>query len=242
MKAYVIHLERATGRRGQVEKIRASLPMPLEIVPAVDGAALSAEAFRARYRRTLFQPRYPFELRAGEIGCFLSHRKCWEMIASGDDAGALIIEDDVNIDAALFARMLPFVESRSGEEAYLRFPVKAGRETGKVLFEKDRLSIFAPITPGLGTQGQYVGRAAALALLKATELFDRPIDSFLQMRFQHHVPILSTSPMVMEEISADIGSSLIQGKDKPLSKKIGREILRPIYRWKVASANKKYAG
>jgi GR25 family glycosyltransferase involved in LPS biosynthesis len=240
MRAYVIHLERAVSRRSQVERIRAALPVPLEIVSAVDGAAVPPEVFKARYRRTLLQPHYPFELRPGEIGCFLSHRKCWEMIAAGDLPGALIVEDDVEIDADLFARMLPIVAAAAGEAAYVRFPVKAGRETGKTLHEKGDMSVFAPVTPGLGTQGQYVGRKAAEALLKASELFDRPVDSFLQMRFHHRVPILSTSPMAIQEISADIGRSLIQGKVKSLPEKISREVLRPLYRRKIASANKRF--
>lgn len=239
MKAYVIHLERAASRRGQVEKIRESLPVLVEIVPAVDGAALSPEAFGARYRRELFHPRYPFELRAGEIGCFLSHRKCWELIVASGDDGAVIVEDDVRIDTGEFSRLLPIVVQQAGRDAYVRFPVKARRELGQVLYETGGFKVISPVTPGLGCQGQYVGREAARALLRATELFDRPVDSFLQLRFEHQVRIWTTQPMVMEEISAEIGNSLIQGQAKSILEKLRRDVVRPIYRKRVDWANRR---
>ena len=45
-KAFIIHLERATGRRASVEALRARLPIESEVLPAVDGRLLAAGSGR----------------------------------------------------------------------------------------------------------------------------------------------------------------------------------------------------
>jgi hypothetical protein len=89
-RGYIIHLKRATDRRRQAEAFAASLPMPAELLDAVDGKAMSAAALQERARRDLHSPRYPFPLANGEIACFLSHRRAWQVIIdSGCDAGLI---------------------------------------------------------------------------------------------------------------------------------------------------------
>ena len=61
-KAFILHLERATGRRPTVDAVRAGLPLESEILPAVDGARLSPEETKTAYVRSRFTPRYPFAL------------------------------------------------------------------------------------------------------------------------------------------------------------------------------------
>lgn len=235
--ALVIHLERATERRGQVARISSALNMPTQIIPAVDGKLLTSLDMNRRYKPNLVRPHYPFDLTRGEIGCFLSHRQCWEHIVESGKSGALIIEDDVEIDAEAFAALLPLVLGASALGAYVRFPNKAGRESGPTLRALGSSKLFEPSTPGLGTVGQFVSRKAAAALLAATETFDRPIDAFLQLRWVHKVRILSATPSVMRDNSADIGSSLIQTANRTLSARLRREIARPAYRMRVRLAN-----
>ena len=83
-EAFIIHLARAEARKPQVERLAATLPLPINVINAVDGLALGDREIEAAYRRHLYRPRYPFALRKAEIGCFLSHRKAWQAACRAD--------------------------------------------------------------------------------------------------------------------------------------------------------------
>jgi GR25 family glycosyltransferase involved in LPS biosynthesis len=237
IEVLVIHLERASERRGQVARIFSALNMPAQIIPAVDGKLLNTAELDRCCRQNMFKPHYPFDLTLGEVGCFLSHRRCWSHIVESGKRGALIIEDDVEVNSEAFSAVLPLALTASEFGAYVRFPNKANRESGPLLQTNGESKLYEPANPGLGTVGQFVSREAALALLAATETFDRPVDAFLQLRWVHKVRILSTSPCVMHDNSAAIGSSHIQSANRTLKSRLHREIARPVYRTRVRLAN-----
>ena len=90
VEAFVIHLARATQRRAQVERIVAACPLKTRVLDAVDGRAMSEDERAAVYRADLHEPRYPFRIGPGEIGCFLSHRNAWQtMLDEGLDASLI---------------------------------------------------------------------------------------------------------------------------------------------------------
>ncbi len=66
-EAFIIHLQRAEGRRPQVEALKATLPLTVNVIDAVDGLKLSESDIDAVYRRIFHRPRYPFELRAADV-------------------------------------------------------------------------------------------------------------------------------------------------------------------------------
>lgn len=239
VEGFVIHLARAEGRRPQVQALRDVLPMPVDVVDAVDGREMSRDEIASVYRPRLYRPHYPFPLGAGEIGCFLSHRKAWrEIVARKLDAG-LIVEDDVTVDGEAFGRVFDLAKGIAGPADYIRFPHKTGGEAGRVVVQADGgRSVIEPRTPGFGTILQLVGHDAASRLLALTEAFDRPVDVFLQMRWLHGLRILSARPLVTSEISRDLGGTLIQARRRSLIDTINREIRRPLYRGAVRLRNR----
>jgi GR25 family glycosyltransferase involved in LPS biosynthesis len=239
-KAHIIHLERAKARRPQVEALRKAIKLESEIVPAVDGSLVSQSTLAEVYRRQIFRPRYPFPLRPGEIGCFLSHRICWQKIVDSNAPGAFIFEDDVELIApAEFADFMPDIEEIAGIVAYVRLPVSSNRDSGNSVHKRIGLEIVRPVTPGGRTQGQYVGRQAASTLLEATRQFDRPVDTFLQMPFLHKVKVLAVLPPVISEVSAQLGDTLIHRK-KGIMDVLHREAARPVYRLRVDRLNRRW--
>ena len=125
-KAFIIHLERAAGRRASVEALRARLPIESEILPAVDGRARLAEADRGGLcARSRFSPRYPFALGLPEIGAFLSHRAAWRRIVDEGLDFAFVFEDDAAIDAARVRRPARF-RGRRARPLDLRAPAGGG--------------------------------------------------------------------------------------------------------------------
>ena len=239
IEGFVIHLARAEQRRPQVETLRGSLPMPVHVIDAVDGRAMTPDQIAAVCQPALHWPRYPFALGAGEIGCFLSHRKAWREIVERDIVAGLIVEDDVAVDIGGFTRIMELVSAVAGPADFVRFPQKLRGETGaEVGSGQEGCSLIEPATPAFGMVMQLVGREAARKLLDATEVFDRPVDAVLQMRWLHGVRILSARPLVTTEISRDLGGTLAQSGRRGILETIGREIRRPLYRGAVRLRNR----
>ncbi|NGN41223.1 glycosyltransferase family 25 protein [Mesorhizobium sp. CGMCC 1.15528] len=229
-EAFIIHLQRAEGRRPQVEALKAMLPLTVNVIDAVDGLKLSESDIGAVYRRNVHRPRYPFELRAAEVGCFLSHRKAWqEIVDRGLDAG-LIVEDDVQPEGEGFREALTMALKTIKPGDYIRFPYRSHTDKGREVAGWTGAMLVEPDHVGLGMQMQLVGRDAAAELLKATEIFDRPVDTTIQMRWLTKARILSVSPVCIRQIDHLLGGTVVQKKSKPLGEVISREIKRAAYR------------
>jgi GR25 family glycosyltransferase involved in LPS biosynthesis len=239
VSAFIIHLTRAAERKAQVQSLVTSLPCPAEIMEAVDGREITDDQVAACYRRTLHRPHYPFELSRGEIACFLSHRAAWSAIVErGLDAG-LVVEDDVAVDepfAKVFAEAAGLIEPGD----YIRFPRWERGEVGETIHSVGDMSIIEPFLPTLGMQAQLVGREAARSLLAATETFDRPVDSMVQMQWLHGARILSARPITIREIDRELGGTVLQNKKKGFMERLHHELYRPLMRSAVARRNRQW--
>ena len=190
-KAFIIHLERATARKANVEALRARLPIEGEIIEAVEGVRLAPEDVRRAYVRQRFQPRYPFALTAAEIGAFLSHRAAWRRIVDESLDFGFVFEDDAQVDAAQFAALLDFVIAERTTWDYVLLPAAGLAPAGAAIVRRGKLALVRPFTPPLRAIGQIVSRPAAERLLSVTQPFDRPVDTFLQMVWVTGQPILA---------------------------------------------------
>ncbi len=235
VKAFIIHLARATDRRAQVTRLIESLAIErlsikAEVIDAVDGKTLSPEMVARVYRRSLHRPRYPFALGINEIACFLSHRKAWQAIIDQNLDVGLVLEDDVELTAqfpAAFEAALQVADSNS----FIRLPFNE-RESGREVFSSKDVRVIEPVPVGLRMMAQLIGRDAARQLLAVTQTFDRPVDTLAQMNWVTGLKPLSVLPGGINEISSQLGGTTIQHK-KSFSDKMKREILRPFYRMQV---------
>jgi GR25 family glycosyltransferase involved in LPS biosynthesis len=232
-KAFILHLERAAQRRPQVELLRAALPFASEIIAATDGALLTQQDVDAVYVRQLHRPRFSHPLNRAEIGAFMSHRAAWRRIADEGLDYALVFEDDAALDAEAFAKTCAFARETRRLWEYALAPAPQTRISGTNLAEKNGLALIRPKTPPLRAIAQFVSNEAARKLLAATEKFDRPIDTFLQMSWVTGVELLALKPSGVNEVSGALGGSTIQRKSMDLSEKLRHEIARPIYRAQV---------
>lgn len=232
-KAFIIHLERSAQRRPQVERLRAALPCASEIFAATDGALLAQDDVDRVYRRGLKQPFYPFALNRGEIGVFLSHRAVWRKILAEGLGYALIFEDDAEIDPKIFARTFALARESRALWAYALAPSEKTPVRGEILAQGEGVALLRPDNPPLRAIAQFVSAQAARRLLEVTEGFDRPVDTFLQMSWVTGVELLAFKPSGVRDASGGIGGSTIQARKKPLSQKLARETLRPLYRAQV---------
>ncbi|MEJ6744788.1 MAG: glycosyltransferase family 25 protein [Porticoccaceae bacterium] len=230
VEGYIIHLARAKSRLPQVKRLQASLPVTSHVIDAVDAQRLSS-AQQLLYKTNVHRPRYPFAMRQSEIACFLSHRLVWQALLGSDNDAALIVEDDVDVDQTHFkAGYALACEHLAG--GYVRFPKNLNELPFRSIACMGNTSLFYPAEIALGMQLQLVSREAAKQLLKATQCFDRPVDTFLQMRWLTDVSCKVVSPSGIHEIDAQLGGTTI-GQKKSLWEILHREIMRPVYRFNI---------
>ena len=227
----IIHLERSLERKPQVRKLKKSLPYRTKVIEAIDGRNLDGD-FSKSYTPRLLRPHYPFSLRSAEVATFQSHRKCWQEILDRDLEAAIIIEDDVDIIDEDFTAAVKLAMEEIITGDLIRFPIKPREKPRNKIVKRDNISIFEPTLVGLGMQAQIVTYDAARQLLEMTERFDRPVDVYIQLRWEHEIRILTLWPNGVVERSSSLGGSLI-GKEKGIVDRLRREILRPLYRARV---------
>ncbi|RVD55910.1 glycosyltransferase family 25 protein [Mesorhizobium sp. M2D.F.Ca.ET.185.01.1.1] len=164
MKCLVINLDRSTDRLDQVTSEFAGIGVAFERIAAVDA---STGALNFPTARHLTKP---------EIACFLSHRKCWQIIADGTDQYSAIFEDDV-----VFRRDAgPFLSNDNW------VPPDADIVKLETFFGQVRLARLASIGNGhsigrlvgehLGTAGYVISKTAAQKLLQRTKHLKEPVD------------------------------------------------------------------
>ncbi|MDR1818553.1 MAG: glycosyltransferase family 25 protein [Puniceicoccales bacterium] len=90
-----INLDRDTARRTAIAGQLDAHSLPWERVPAFDGSdPADFAAASTNYDANANRHRWRHSLTAGEIACFASHRRAWEIVVERNCLGAVIVEDD----------------------------------------------------------------------------------------------------------------------------------------------------
>ncbi|MDC0737949.1 glycosyltransferase family 25 protein [Cognatishimia sp. SS12] len=233
--SYIIHLERSTNRAALVAALQTALPNA-KLLPAVDGRAMTDAARAEVMRQVPLKPAYPFGLMPSEIGCFLSHRKAWSAIAEGADAFGVVAEDDVVVGPE-FAEVFDAAIAHADEDCLIRFPMKGREVAQKTLEQSATCHIFRPKEIGLTAALYILGRSAARKLVMASEKIDRPVDTWLQMRWETGVDSLTLWPSHIRSGAEATGGSTIQ-KKRSLRGEFTRAIARARYRAAITRLSK----
>lgn len=96
MKTYIINLEQAKSRRQHMTKLLANhTELDVDFVSAVDGRIMNEEELTQSFDRNTAFRYYGRYLMKGEIGCTLSHIRCYHRMVKQNEKIALILEDDI---------------------------------------------------------------------------------------------------------------------------------------------------
>ena len=211
---FVINLEKSTERLARISKRLDELEVPFERIPAVYGAELSQEELETNYDPELNVKQYRRELPCGEIGCYISHIKVWKTIVERKIPCALILEDDITIDASL-GQLIKAISKSSSSFDVVKLYSK--NNTPKLLdsapvSEKHRLCRFKKIP--IGNQGQLVTFAGATNLINTYEKFGRPVDEDIQHWWEADINVLGFLPSIVSPIKSAKSDIDEQGKRK----------------------------
>ncbi|WP_297768012.1 glycosyltransferase family 25 protein [uncultured Roseovarius sp.] len=238
-RAFVLHLLRASARRENARSILETCGLDGEIWPAVDGAGLSSTELASCVGAGLLAPDYPFALKTGEIGCFLSHRQIWAEIVRRKLDYGLILEDDATLDPVFFALARDLARSNIAHLGYIQFQTRPNKGPARLIDMNGACVLSLPRVGGLRTTAQMVSQNAAAHLLRLTESFDRPVDTFVQSHWHTGLRPATILPSGVRDIAEHLDGSTIQGSSRktPLAR-LAREWARLGFRRGVARASR----
>lgn len=228
--AFVLHLLRAEKRRANAHMLKETCGPDAEIWPAVDGSTLASSDLADVVREQVFEPPYPFSLKTGEIGCFLSHRQMWAEIVRRGIPAAFIIEDDAGLDTETFGNALQLARENIQHLGYIQFQTRPLKEPKTLIDRVGNCDLTVPQQGGLRTTAQMVSLDAARHLLKKSRTIDRPVDTFVQSHWHTGLRPAAIYPSGVLEIADTLDGTTIQGGRKPFLEKMRREFSRGSYR------------
>lgn len=162
---YVINLKRCADRKEYMASLLSKYDADIVFIDAVDGALLSEEEKNQLYDIDAAYKKYGKTVTNSEIGCAVSHQKCYKHMIDNNIDEALIFEDDVYIideekDTALIDSVQEFLHKQkkpsvvllSGD--YWYFSKKKLNESHEI----------ANVYDGVSAQAYYINNSAAQAL------------------------------------------------------------------------------
>lgn len=98
INAYIVNLATSTARKEYMQELlRAYSYINPVFIEAVDGHVFSVEERKKAFDDITCYKRYGRLINGGEVGCTLSHFKCYNKLAKSNDKFVLILEDDITI-------------------------------------------------------------------------------------------------------------------------------------------------
>ncbi len=224
----VVNLERSKDRWAVMQSELQRFGVAYERVEAVDGYALSPEEMESIVPPLNSLAKIDFAgcLFPGEVGCFLSHRKCWKRLVDSAENWGLILEDDIELSdhAREYITSEDWIPAGVDLVQLHLLPLKGGPcvkirrnyielRTGRRLVQQ--------VKPGsLGTQGYFISKNAAAKALALSERLPAPVDDFLfqlEMPFQKQVSVWRLLPAVIQE-RVECKSTIQEGRSKKRKK------------------------
>ena len=95
---FIVNLKTSFKRKEYIKNLLSDYPnLLLNFIEAVDGRILSEETRNSIFDSERSLSRYGKKMNPGEIGCTLSHLKCYNQLIQSSLDYVLILEDDISI-------------------------------------------------------------------------------------------------------------------------------------------------
>jgi glycosyl transferase family 25 len=191
---FVINLPQQADRRESILTQLSSIGIEAEIVQAVDGRKLSAEAIAAQHNESAAKTGGRRGMTHGEIGCALSHQSVYRRMIERGLPWAVIIEDDAQLEADFLLVLNTIVRRLDSvcPEIYLFSHVARYTNWGREKLT-DRYWLVKPVIAH-GGQCYLLTVAAAQALLRANYPVCVPIDNWSRFLKQGVARIRAVMP------------------------------------------------
>ncbi len=216
-KIFVINLDSSVDRLKSMQAQCDRLGLKFERISAVRGCDLSAGEKSQVYSLEHNLKKYDKVLNDGEIGCYLSHIKCWEKLIAEELDYALVLEDDgiLTEELPLFIKKLAksfqhwdYILLSHGSKVK---PVIDSLDMGDGLWLQKALKLNSTTT------GQFISLQGAQKLVTSALPISRPVDMDIQHWFEKSLRCFVVNPFPV--LSGDFSSDITTVGDRRFVKK-----------------------
>lgn len=191
MMVILINLDRSTKRRKQMEDRLTVLGLAYTRLPAVDGKenwvdlcqTVDIAAFERNVGRDVLQ---------GEIGCYHSHLRAWQIFLESDFQTLLALEDDVVFGCDFLEALCAVLQHRQSWDMLNLNKIRAKQPVRQA--EVGRYSLNAYMGPLTGMGAYLISRDTAAQLLPNMLPICLPIDLELNRVHRHKLRRFGLEP------------------------------------------------
>jgi len=227
LQIIVISLLRSPLRREKVRVEFLKTSLNWSFLDAVDGSKLQSAP--QEYQSSKVKRLLGFEMTANEIGCFLSHKKAWQICLESNQP-TLVLEDDF-ILLNHFEKTLDILLTEFQDWQIIRLQSLANAEHDIIKTIGD-ISIVKNLSDEVGATAYILKPAIAKILIEHARDIYEPLDHFLEHRKKHGVEMLAVKPYPVD--ISNVPSTISDRPDarKPVKglKKIIRSLNRALDR------------
>ena len=193
--SYLINLEENVVRRNNSIRQLKALGLDWYRIDAVNGWKLSDTDIEKFYNAEANRYQAKSPLTAPEIGCYISHLKAWERIASGNSAGGFIFEDDFLATPELHSVLAEICDDGGSNWDMIKlFSLNKSPRTITRQPLGQQHEVVIPYSVPSCTLGYGVTVAAAARLADHTIPFYRPVDEDLKFFWETGIRVSLVLP------------------------------------------------
>lgn len=207
----LINLDRSSDRLARCAPLLDRLGVSWERVPGVEGKKLAAGELASLNPHPAPHGEWFRPLTPGEIGCFLSHLRCWQIIEERNLDCALVLEDDFDLRReCTLTRLQALAESATGPAPWDVLKLTRLRQGARTVASLgDGLELRqGGKGPEDGT-AYLVSRRGAAKLTPRREQLLRPVDFELKHTWERDLVVCSASPDMFWQVGSDVTASVI---------------------------------
>lgn len=197
-RIYIINLDTDRERWLKIEKQLNALK--LDFV-RISGVNFKTNTETTEYRYSIHRNRKEFhsDLTVGEIGCYLSHIKCWQKIIEEKLDYAFILEDDIFFRANFKELVFWFQENFDTLKSWDCFKLGELPEKRIVVGRKKlgEFTIGKYLKIPSGTFAQVISINGARKLLNFSNPFYAPVDIAVQLTWRNNLKVFALKPYVV---------------------------------------------
>lgn len=197
-KVFLINLDKSLDRFEACKSELDKYNIPFERIPAIYGKDLSEQELNSIYDQVKNKQYYKTDMSIGEIGCYLSHIKCWQKIIDDDLDYAVILEDDFKLSDNFAHFQSIFTNLKNWDFIRIAFASR-----GVPIVDSTRINNAYQLTyykkVPINTLAQVVSKQGASKLLDSSQSIYRPIDVDLKHYWEKRIQVLGINPPLIED-------------------------------------------
>jgi len=196
---YYINLERSQERNQKMIEQLGSFAYPVKRVPGVDGKLLSIQTINQLVDYKTFEIVKGVPAVLGEIGCYLSHLKCWQEFYESDNEYAVILEDDALFDCRELETSIKELLKRSNDWDICRFDYTGKPMQPFTVVLDNKYSIGKFSSCSWGTAGYILNKKTAEKYLHFALPIKMPVDHFFIRCWEFDIKLRGLYPQILKQ-------------------------------------------